>query len=368
MIDTHNKYMKQALREARKGLGRTSPNPAVGAVVVKDGEVLSSGYHRRAGMPHAELEALAKLGGRAPGAVLYVTLEPCNHQGRTPPCTQAILESGIRQVVVGTQDPNPDVTGGGCRFLMENGIRVETGILEGECRRLNEAFFTFVRHKRPFVVVKSALTLDGWAGTATGHAKWVTNERSRRFVHRLRDQVDAILVGVGTIIADDPLLTTRIHGRSSKDPIRIIADTNLRMPANANVLDHRSKADTWIAVGPHVPEDKLQRFTRPGVKPLVCTTKAGKIDLVALLDILGRQSVTSLLVEGGAGILASLLKDRLVDKFLIFKAPKILGGDDGVPLVAGPGPKTMDQCIALRDVETRRFGGDVLITGYPQWT
>jgi diaminohydroxyphosphoribosylaminopyrimidine deaminase/5-amino-6-(5-phosphoribosylamino)uracil reductase len=359
--------MRQALQQARKGLGRTSPNPAVGAVIVKDDQVLATGYHRRAGLPHAEVEALNRLGGRAPGATLYVTLEPCNHQGRTPPCTQAILQSGIRKVVVGTEDPNPDVSGGGCRALQKNGVQVETGILEAECRRLNEAYFTFVRRKRPFVTVKSALTLDGWAATATGDARWITNDRSRRFVHRLRDQVDGILVGVGTVLADNPQLTARIPRGSSKDPVRIIADTHLRTPGQANVLHHRSKADTVIVVGPHVAAEKLERFRYPGVRTLVCPVKEGKIDLVALLDILGRQSVTSLLVEGGAEIVGALLRDRLVDKFLVFKAPKILGGDDGIPLVAGPGPRTMDQCIELHDVETRRFGTDVLITGYPGW-
>lgn len=367
MKNIHTKYMRQALRLARKGLGRTSPNPCVGAVIVKNGRVLASGYHHKAGMPHAEIEALNQLGGKASGATLYVTLEPCNHQGRTPPCTEAILRSGIRTVVVGMTDPNPTVSGGGCRFLEQHGLQVKKGILESECRVLNEAFVTFVTLGRPFVTVKSALTLDGWAATATGDARWVTNERSRRFVHTLRDRVDAVLVGVGTILADNPLLTARIQRGRSKDPVRIVVDTNLRTPSHAKVLYHESRADTVIAVGNHVAAERLERLRRPGVRPLVCPTKEGRIDLVALLDILGEQSITSLLVEGGAGILGSLIREKLVDKFLIFKAPKILGGDDGVPLAAGPGPKTMDRCIELENVEIRRFGSDVLITGYPDW-
>jgi diaminohydroxyphosphoribosylaminopyrimidine deaminase/5-amino-6-(5-phosphoribosylamino)uracil reductase len=318
-------------------------------------------------MPHAEVEALNKLGGQARGATLYVTLEPCNHQGRTPPCTEAILKSGIRKVVIGTEDPNPDVAGGGCGFLKRQGIQVETGILEAECRRINEAYFTFVRRKRPFVVVKSALTLDGWAATATGDARWITNERSRGFVHRLRDQVDAILVGVGTVLADNPLLTARIPRGPAKDPLRVIVDTNLRTPLQSKVLHTRSSAETVIVVGPHVAGEKVGRFRIPGVRSMVCPTREGRIDLAALLDILGKQSITSLLVEGGANLLASLVREKLVDKFLVFKAPKILGGGDGIPLVAGPGPKTMDRCIELGDVETRRFGDDVLITGYPRW-
>jgi diaminohydroxyphosphoribosylaminopyrimidine deaminase/5-amino-6-(5-phosphoribosylamino)uracil reductase len=331
------KFMREALRQARKGLGRTSPNPAVGAVVVRDGCILAKGYHRKAGLAHAEVEALSKLGGRADGGTLYVNLEPCNHYGRTPPCTEAILGSGLKRVVVGMNDPNPLVSGGGNEFLRQRGIDVTTGVLETECRQLNEAFIKFVTSGRPFVAVKSALTIDGWTATSGGHSKWITNEKSRQFVHRLRDQVDAVMV------------------------------TNLRTPLDAKILNHDSLSDTIIVVGSQVRDRELKRFQKNGVSTLVCPMKTGMIDLAALMGILGKMSVTSLLVEGGSLITGSMLRERLVDKFYIFKAPKILGGGDGVPMAAGPGSKKMDECLVLKDIHVRRFDDDILVVGYPDY-
>jgi diaminohydroxyphosphoribosylaminopyrimidine deaminase/5-amino-6-(5-phosphoribosylamino)uracil reductase len=362
------KFMRAALRQAKKGLGRTSPNPAVGAVIVRDGEIIASGYHKRAGSNHAEVEALARIEGRGKkNDTLYVTLEPCNHHGRTPPCTEAILSSGIKKLVVGTKDPNPKVTGGGCEILTEKGVKVRTGILEAECRRLNEAFFKFAATGRPFVVAKSALTMDGWSATATGHSRWVTNEKSRQFVHRLRDRLDGVLIGVGTVLADDPMLTTRLKRGAGKDPVRIIVDTELRIPENARVLNSQSSAPTLVAVGPEVTPQRLRRTERNGVINLVCPTKEGGIDLAALMDILGGMDITSLLVEGGSAIMGSMIRQRLVDKFYIFKAPKILGGNDGIPMASGPGPRKMEGCLRLRDVKVRRFGGDILVRGYPDY-
>jgi len=360
------KFMRDALRQARKGLGKTSPNPAVGAVVVKDGRIVSAGYHRKAGLPHAEIEALAGLGNRAIGSTLYVTLEPCNHHGRTPPCTEAILRSGIKRVVVGMLDPNPDVKGGGCEFLRRKGIEIETGVLESECRRLNEAYIKHVTTKRPFVIIKSAMTLDGWTATGMGHSRWVTGEKSRRFVHRLRDRVDAIVVGVGTIIADDPLLTTRLNRGTGKDPVRIVLDTHLRIPSNARVLDHRSSADTIVVVGPDIETSALSRFEKKGVSTIACPVRQGRIDLTALMAILGDIPLTSLLVEGGAAVIGSFLREKLVDKFYLFMAPKILGGGDGIPMAAGPGASRMDQCMGLKHVKVRRLAEDLLIEGYPE--
>jgi len=359
------KFMREALRQARKGLGRTSPNPVVGAVIVRDGFVIAKAYHKRAGLPHAEPEALTKLGGKAPGDTLYVTLEPCNHHGRTPPCTEAILKSGLKRVVVGMKDPNPDVSGGGCEFLRKNGIEVKTGVLETECRLLNEVFLKYVISKRPFVIAKSAITLDGWTATATGHSKWITNDKSRQFVHRLRDRVDAVMVGIGTVLNDDPRLTTRLGSGRGRDPLRIVVDTHLRTPLNATILNHDSPADTLIALGPGVSSGLLSKFKKKGVSTLVCPTKAGRIDLAGLMDILAERVVTSILVEGGSTVIGSMLRERLIDKFFIFEAPKILGGDDGVPMAAGPGPKKMDRCLGLKDIQVRRFGEDILITGYP---
>jgi diaminohydroxyphosphoribosylaminopyrimidine deaminase/5-amino-6-(5-phosphoribosylamino)uracil reductase len=362
------KFMRAALRQARKGLGRTSPNPAVGAVIVRDDKIIASGYHKRAGSGHAEIEVLAKIGGRGKNEdTLYVTLEPCNHQGRTPPCAEAILSSGIRKLVVGMRDPNPKVSGGGSEFLAQKGVEVRDGVLEAECRRLNEAFLKFATTGRPFAVAKSALTMDGWTATATGHSRWITNEKSRQFVHRLRDRFDGVLVGVGTILADDPMLTTRLKRGAGKDPVRIIVDTDLRIPDEAKVLNSDSSAPTLIAVGADVPPQRLRRVERKGIKHLSCPTKMGKIDLTALMDILGGMDIISLLVEGGSTIMGSMIRERLIDKFYIFKAPRILGGNDGIPMATGRGPREMNGSLRLRDIKVRRFGDDILVRAYPDY-
>jgi diaminohydroxyphosphoribosylaminopyrimidine deaminase / 5-amino-6-(5-phosphoribosylamino)uracil reductase len=362
-----SKFMKEAIRMAEKGLGRTTPNPAVGAVIVRDGKVVSRGYHRKAGAPHAEVEALDRIGGSAEGATLYVTLEPCNHTGRTPPCTKAILDGGIHRVVVGMEDPNPEVKGGGCGFLASNNIEVRTGVLEPECRRLNEAFLKYVTSKRPFVIVKSALTLDGWTATVSGDSKWITNERSRAFVHRLRDRVDAVMVGVGTILADDPQLTCRLKRGKGKDPLRIVVDTHLRTPVQARVFSLDSSAGTLFAVGPDVRRKTIDEMEERGASVVVCPAGKAGIDMPDLMDILGKREIMQILVEGGARIVGSLLREKLVDKFFIFKAPKLLGGGDGIPMAAGPGPRTMEKSLPLRDLEVRRFGDDMLVTAYPDY-
>jgi diaminohydroxyphosphoribosylaminopyrimidine deaminase/5-amino-6-(5-phosphoribosylamino)uracil reductase len=361
------RFMQEALRQARKGLGRTSPNPAVGAVVVRDGNIVATGYHRKAGLPHAEVEALSRLGRAGEQDTMYVTLEPCNHQGRTPPCTEAILKSGIRRVVVGMKDPNPDVSGGGCARLRKAGIEVVSGVLAPQCRRLNEAFITYITRKRPFVTLKSALTLDGWTATSTGHSQWITNERSRQFVHRLRDRSDAVMVGVGTVLADDPEMTARLKRGKGRDPVRIVLDTRLRISPDAAILHHHSPAETLLVVGDQVPASKRNPFERPGVSLVTCSAEAGEIDLTGLMDILGQRQITSLLVEGGAAVAGSLIRAQLVDKFYFFLAPKLLGGGDGMPMASGPGPLSMDGCVGLKDARVRRFDGDVLIEGYPKY-
>lgn len=362
------KFMKHAIRLAEKGLGRTSPNPAVGAVIVRDGRIIASGYHKKAGRNHAEVEALSMIGGKGRADdILYVTLEPCNHYGKTPPCTEAILKSGIKNVTVGMLDPNPAVTGGGSEFLRQQGIQVISGVLESECRKLNESYIKFVTTGRPFVIAKSALTLDGWSATSTGHSKWITNERSRDFVHRLRDRVDGIMVGVGTIIADDPSLTSRPKNRIAKDPLRIIVDTHLRIPHNAKVLNHDSGSKTIVAVGEKISPALLKNIEKTGVSTMICAVKDDMIDLASLMDALGKMSITSLLMEGGAEIMGTMIKEKLIDKFYIFKAPRILGGSDGIPMARGKGPETMDQSISLKDLEVKRYGDDILISGYPEY-
>jgi diaminohydroxyphosphoribosylaminopyrimidine deaminase/5-amino-6-(5-phosphoribosylamino)uracil reductase len=366
--DRHEKFMKAALGYARKGLGKTSPNPAVGAVIVRKGRVVAAGFHRRAGEAHAEVEALNQLKGKArQGDTLYVTLEPCNHFGRTPPCTEAILEKGVRKVVVGMRDPNPSVTGGGCDYLSGHGVEVVTGVLEEECRRLNDWFVTYVSKGRPFVIAKIAMTLDGWTATSTGNSRWVTNERSRQWVHRLRSQVDAVMVGVGTVTADDPLLNTRLTEGRGRDPVRVIVDTHLSIPMNARVLRLPGDSETLIAVSKNLATRRLKKLHGKKVTFLMCPEKEGRIDLRALMGILGKRSIASVLLEGGATLMGAMIRERLVDKFCIFKAPKILGGSDGRPMALGKGPSRMDQSIVLKDTRIRRFGEDVLITGYPEY-
>jgi diaminohydroxyphosphoribosylaminopyrimidine deaminase/5-amino-6-(5-phosphoribosylamino)uracil reductase len=365
-MDSDERYMKQVLQLARRGLGSTSPNPVVGALVVKNGTIIGAGYHKKAGAPHAEIVALSMAGERAKGSTLYVNLEPCNHYGRTPPCTKAILENGLRRVVVGMADPNADVAGGGCEFLRAKGVEVKCGTLEEECTRLNEVYIKYVTEAKPFVIVKGALTLDGWIATQTGNSKWITNEKSRRFVHLLRKRVDAIMVGVETIIADDPLLTPYLTRRSAPDPVKVIADTNLRVPLNSRVFDARTSALTIIATGGNISDRKRKRLEGLGARVISCQMRGGRIDLSDLLDKLAEMSISSVLVEGGGTLFGSIIREGLVDKFYIFLAPKILGGDNGVPFIKGPGCDTIERCLTLRVLTVRRFDDDIMIEAYPR--
>lgn len=359
-------FMKMALSLAGRGCGTTSPNPMVGAVVVKEGAVVGRGWHRAVGKAHAEVEALDDAGEKARDSVLYVTLEPCNHTGRTPPCTQKILEAGIRKVVVAMPDPNPDVQGGGNEFLRSRGVDVVVGVCEPEARRLNESFVRFVQSKRPFVTVKFATTLDGRIATRTGDAKWVTGPASRQFVHRIRHAVDAIMVGVGTVNADNPQLTTRIEGEAGRDPVRIVLDTHLSIREDAQMLEMDSDAPTLVVAGPSAPPEKKCRLEdKAGVRVLEAPVRAdGLIDLDHLMVILGQRDITSLLIEGGGRLIASALKEDIADKVMAFLAPKILGGEDGVPVCRGEGPALMRESRTLKDVRVRRFADDVMIEGY----
>jgi diaminohydroxyphosphoribosylaminopyrimidine deaminase/5-amino-6-(5-phosphoribosylamino)uracil reductase len=359
-------FMKKAIRLARKGLGATSPNPMVGAVVVKNGRIVGSGYHKKAGAPHAEVEALSEAGGDARGGTLYVNLEPCNHYGRTPPCTKTVVERGIEKVVIGMLDPNPHVVGGGCGFLEANGIKVKYGILEEECAQLNEIYTKYITKGRPFVVVKGALTLDGWMAPRSGKSKWITNEKSRRYVHSLRHRMDGVMVGVETVISDNPLLAPYLLKKAHSDPVKIIADTHLRIPLNSRVLDQATSALTIIASGSNVSDAKLKEIEGPGARVIKCRIKDKHVDLDDLLCKLAEMSVSSLLVEGGATLFGSLIRERMVDKFYIFLAPKILGGDDGVPFMRGAGCHILDDCLGLRVSRLRRFDDDIMIEAYPR--
>jgi len=357
-------FMKAALAYAERGRGYTSPNPMVGAVVVKNSRIVGAGWHRSAGGPHAEVNAINDAGDQAKGATIYVTLEPCNHTGRTPPCTEKIIGSGIRHVVVAMEDPNPDVKGGGIKRLSEHGITVTSGICEEEAKKLNEIFVKYVRTKKPFVILKCASTLDGRIATRTGDSKWITGVESRKYAHEIRHLVDGIMVGIDTVKQDNPSLTTRLDGKKGLDPVRIILDTRLSIHEDADILHLDSKSETFIITGLNISNDKKALIERNGIKVIKVPEKEGRIDLKTLIDILGDVGITSLLIEGGSRVINSALSAGIVDKIFFFYAPKILGGDNGVPVCRGEGPDLMSESIQVKNIEIKRFGEDVLIEGY----
>ena len=362
-MDDHD-YMQQALDLAEKGRGWTSPNPMVGAVVVKKDQVIGRGYHQWAGGPHAEVHAIDDAGSRAQGATLYVTLEPCNHFGRTPPCTHKIVAAGIQRVVVAMTDPNPDVAGGGNQYLHDHGLEVIVGVCEAQAKTLNEAFVTWVTTGKPFVILKCAATLDGRIATRTGDSRWVTGPASRHFVHRLRHAVDGIMVGVETVKQDDPSLTTRLDGAPGVDPARIILDTHLSIPLKAKLLQLASKAPTWVACSEDVSIDRRSTLEATGACVIPVKLRQDRIDLPALIEQLGQMGIGSLLIEGGATVSGAALAAGIVDKICFFYAPKILGGDDGIPICRGEGPERMQESLAVHDLSVSRFDADVMFQGY----
>lgn len=356
-------FMKLALKEARKGIGRTSPNPAVGAVVVKNGKVVGKGYHRQAGTPHAEVNALDAAAGETKGSTLYVTLEPCNHIGRTQPCTKAILNSGIKRVVVGMLDPNPAVNGGGCDYLAGCGLSVSSGVLDKQCQEINRPFVKHITTGMPWVIIKAGVSIDGRIATNTGHSSWITNEQSRLQVHRLRNHTDAIMVGIGTALADDPSLTTRLPNRRGRDPLRVILDTRLRLSPTAKILQQDSSADTWVFCGPDTDSAKVGVLEDAGATiKSVPVTENGLLDLKAVLTALGKAQITSVLVEGGSLVHGELLRFGLADEAYIFVAPIFIGAD-GMPLISDIGVDAVQDSRRFETVQTRRFGNDVLING-----
>ncbi|MEW6725742.1 MAG: bifunctional diaminohydroxyphosphoribosylaminopyrimidine deaminase/5-amino-6-(5-phosphoribosylamino)uracil reductase RibD [Bacillota bacterium] len=355
-------YMRLALELAAQARGRTSPNPLVGAVLVRDGAIIGKGYHTRAGMPHAEIEALRDAGGEARGATLYVTLEPCCHTGRTGPCTEAIVAAGVKRVVAAMRDPNPLVSGRGLARLREAGVEVREGVLEEEARRLNEFFIKYITTRTPFVTLKTAMSLDGKIATRTGDSRWVTGEESRRYVHELRDIYDVILVGVGTVLKDDPSLTTRLP-EGGRDPVRVILDSRGRTPAGARVLKQESGAATVIAVTGAAPEENVAALAEAGAQILVCGP-GPLVDLQTLLRALAERELTSVLVEGGSRVNASFLAAGLVDKVVWFIAPKIVAGETAPGPVGGEGIARMAEALELQDITVRRFAHDLCLEGY----
>jgi len=356
-------FMRQALNLARRGIGRTSPNPAVGAVLVRHNRILGRGWHHAAGQPHAEIEAFAdalRQHHRTRGTTLYVTLEPCSTQGRTPPCTQAIIQAGIGRVVIGTLDPNPAHRGRGPRQLRRAGIQVMSGILKHECTQLNEAFNHWIVQRTPWVTVKAAMTLDGKIADAQGHSKWITGPAARRHAMKLRAAHDAILVGINTVLADDPALTIR-PPLTGKCLYRIILDSRARTPLNAQVVTDDHRQHTTVVVTRHAPQSRVQAL-RKTVEVVVAPSRQRRIHLPWLLSQLGEQAITSLLVEGGGQVNAAFLENRLAHRVAFFYAPKILGDPNARRAVAGRGARSWEETLRLKKPVWRRFGPDLFLT------
>jgi diaminohydroxyphosphoribosylaminopyrimidine deaminase/5-amino-6-(5-phosphoribosylamino)uracil reductase len=357
-------YMRLALESAEEGAGRTAPNPMVGAVVVREHRVVGRGFHARLGGAHAEVQAIDAAGINARGATLYVTLEPCNHFGRTPPCTAKILEAGIARVVVAMEDPNPRVAGGGNAHLQSRGLAVTCGVCRGEAEELNQGFIKHVRSGRPYVVLKWAATLDGFIATGSGDSRWVSGPAARQRVHRLRHRSDAVLVGIGTVRADNPRLTTRLEDRTGADPLRVILDSHLSLPTDARMLTQDSPAATLVVGDRGADPRRRARLEAAGAQVVVGPRGPAGVDLPWLMGHLGELGVTSLLIEGGSRVAAASLAAGIVDRLMLFYAPKILGGG-GVPICRGPGVERMADCWRLRDVRQSRLGDDLLVEGSP---
>ena len=358
----HEEYMRQALKIAKYADGRTSPNPLVGAVVVKDNRIIGMGWHKKAGTEHAEIHALRQAGESAKGATIYVTLEPCSHYGRTPPCSQALIDAGIKRVVVAMTDPNPLVAGRGLDMLRKAGVEVIEDVLTDEAIRLNEVFLKWITTEMPFVVLKTAMTLDGKIATCTGKSQWITNAVSRQRVHELRDRYDSILVGIGTVLADNPSLTTRLENGQGKNPIRIIVDSKGRTPLDANVVSD-GLAPTILAVTEQAPLEKIKAFKNKGIEVLI-VNQGEQVDLKQLMLELGKRKISSVFVEGGAEINYSLVKNQLVDKVYAFVAPKIIGGKTALTPVGGQGIANLENALELENITTEVLQNDILITGY----
>jgi len=364
-MSDQQRFMQRAIDEASRGLGRTRPNPAVGCVVVNDGTIVATGYHVAAGCDHAEVMALKAAGDRARGADVYVTLEPCSHYGRTPPCADALINAGVARVFIGMKDPNELVDGRGIRKLRAAGITVRTGILKASTHKLIEAFCHFIQHRRPWVVAKLAMTLDGRVATRDGVSKWITSEEARRAGHVLRNRCDAIAVGVGTVLADNPSLSCRIEG--GRDPVRIIFDSHYRTPVDSEVvkLVERGSAETWV-VGcqSEAGDSAAQTLAARGVKIIGVAESGGQISLPAAMDSLGQHDIVSLLVEGGPRLHGSFFDHKLVNKVHAFVAPAVMGGKDARSAVEGRGAATPSDSLQLEKVKIDKAGTNLWLSGY----
>lgn len=354
-------FMRLAIDLAIKGVGKVNPNPLVGAVIVKDGRIIGEGYHEKFGEAHAEVNAFKSITESAEGATIYVTLEPCSHYGKTPPCVDKIIENKISKVVIGTLDPNPLVAGRGVKKLRDFGVEVVVGVLEDHCKKINEVFMKYIVSKKPFVVLKTAMTLDGKIATESGESKWITGEESRKEVHVLRNELSAIMVGVNTVIKDNPELTCRIDG--GRNPIRIIVDSNLRIPIDSKVLNDKLSR-TIIATTEGYKKEKAQQIKDLDIEILTVKTKNGRVDLRDLIVKLGELNVDGILLEGGGTLSFSALEEGIVDKIKVYIAPKIIGGEKSKTPVGGRGVEKLNDAIMLENMKTSCVGEDILIEGY----
>ena len=369
--------MRRAIELAKKGGGYVHPNPLVGCVVVKDGEIIAEGYHEKYGEFHAERNALLRCQSETKGASLYVTLEPCCHYGKTPPCTEIIIEKGIKKVFVGILDPNPLVAGKGVKILQDAGIEVEVGICEDEIRELNKVFLKYITTKRPYVIMKTAMTMDGKIAAYNGDSKWVTNEESRKLVHELRSEMSGVIVGIGTVLADDPMLNVRLEGEYHQ-PIRIVIDSNLRIPIDSQLVKTAKEYRTIVATTVISTEaerneeisfncrrflDYLRSLEMTGVELLECQSNNNHVDINDLMNKLGEMGIDSLLLEGGGILNAAFLEAGCVDEVWAFIAPKIIGGEGAKTPVSGKGIEKMSDAINLKNIDIQNINGDILIKG-----
>lgn len=355
-------YMKRALELAIKGVGMVNPNPMVGAVIVKDNKVIGEGFHEKYGHAHAERNAVKNAVEDIEGATVYVTLEPCAHYGKTPPCVDLLIEKKVRKVVIGMLDPNPLVAGKSIKKLKENNIEVKVGVKEKECRKLNEVFIKYITTKKPFVIMKAGISIDGKIATSGGESKWITSERSRLHSHELRNRMSGIMVGINTVLSDDPSLTYRGEHKG-KDPLRIIIDSTLKVPFESKVIKYNNN-NTIVACVENTDLIKKEKLEKMGVKIIETKSKKGKVDLQEVVEKLGKDKIDSILLEGGGTLNFSALKEGIVDKVRFYIAPKIIGGQNSKNSVSGQGFYNLDDCVNLKDMSYEQMGNEIVVEGY----
>lgn len=354
-------YMNKAYHLALKAKGKTSPNPLVGSIILKGNKIIAEGWHRRCGADHAEIVALKKAGRRASGSRMYVTLEPCYHYGRTPPCVEQIIKSGIKEIIIGMKDPNPLTNGRSIAKLRRAGIKTKVGVLQKECETINEAFIKYTTKRMPFIAVKNAQSLDGKIATAKGHSKWITSEAARKYAGTIRNEFDAILVGINTVLKDNPRLNGSTKTKGLK---KIILDSSLKISPKARLFTGVKPSDVIIATTAKASLKKRENFLKEGIQVVVCPRRERKIDLKWLFKELAKQEIISILVEGGAHVIGSILKEKLADKMYCYIAPIIIGDQKALTSIVGVDTKKVNQAIALKNIILKKIGRDLLVQGY----